>query len=82
MALRPGDWGGMTAEEQLKLQHDGRPQDKGDLLDALKREHPERWRKILFDLLSSLREEKARRAIEEEIAKLLAPRAADPPPEA
>ena len=43
-------------ERQLKLQqklrfeiegqHDGRPRDQGDMLEALKREHPEMWKEI------------------------------------
>jgi len=31
---------------EIEGQHDGRPRDQGDLLEALKREHPEMWKEI------------------------------------
>jgi hypothetical protein len=32
--------------ERLAAEYDGRPADKGDMLEALKQAHPERWAKI------------------------------------
>jgi hypothetical protein len=32
--------------ERLAADYDGRPADKGDMLEALKQAHPERWEKI------------------------------------